>query len=135
MNLSTLLRQTRLRLTAAGIESPDLDARLIVEHFSGTTRNDAIVDPRKEIAPEVEGTIEAAVSRRLAGEPVHRILGYREFYGLKFHLSAGTLEPRADTETLVDAVLPHLREMVNAKRPVPRAGPRHRHRRHCVGAA
>ena len=112
MNLSALLRHARARLTDGGIQTPDLDARLIVEHFSGTTRNDAIVDPEKEIAPEVEFTIDAAVSRRLAGEPVHRILGYREFYGLKLGLSAGTLEPRPDTETLVDAVLPHLREMV-----------------------
>src|SRR5690606_12131695 len=49
--------------------------------------------------------------RRAAGEPVHRILGFREFYGLKLFLSPATLEPRPDTETLVDAVLPFLRRM------------------------
>ena len=52
--------------------------------------------------------IEDALARRLAGEPVHRILGFREFYGLKLALSAETLEPRPDTETLIDAVLPFL---------------------------
>ena len=46
----------------------------------------------------------------MAGEPVHRILGFREFYGLKLFLSPETLEPRPDTETLVDAVLPFLRQ-------------------------
>jgi release factor glutamine methyltransferase len=50
------------------------------------------------------------VARRAAGEPVHRILGFREFYGLKLFLSPETLEPRPDTETLVDAVLPFLRQ-------------------------
>ena len=52
----------------------------------------------------------SAVARRVAGEPVHRILGFREFYGLRLFLSPETLEPRPDTETLVDAVLPFLRQ-------------------------
>lgn len=47
-----------------------------------------------------------ATRERLAGKPVYRILGWREFYGLKFELSNETLEPRPDTETLVDAILP-----------------------------
>jgi release factor glutamine methyltransferase len=55
--------------------------------------------------------IEAAVERRLAHEPVHRILGEREFYGLPLSLSAETLEPRPDTEILVDTMLPYLRNL------------------------
>ncbi|TIT64389.1 MAG: peptide chain release factor N(5)-glutamine methyltransferase, partial [Mesorhizobium sp.] len=50
--------------------------------------------------------IDAALRRRVAGEPVHRILGFREFYGLRLWLSPETLEPRPDTETLVEAILP-----------------------------
>ena len=50
------------------------------------------------------------MKRRISGEPVHRILGFREFYGLRLALSAETLEPRPDTETLVEAVLPFVRE-------------------------
>ena len=52
--------------------------------------------------------------RRLAREPVYRILGRRDFYGLDLVLSEGTLEPRPDTEILVDAILPHLRALVAA---------------------
>jgi len=52
------------------------------------------------------------VAERVAGKPVHRILGYREFYGLRLRLSPDTLEPRPDTETLVDMVLPCAREML-----------------------
>jgi release factor glutamine methyltransferase len=54
-----------------------------------------------------------AIERRLAHEPVHRILGEREFYGLPLSLSAETLEPRPDTEILVDTMLPYLRDLAN----------------------
>lgn len=86
-----------------------LDARLIVEHYSGTTRTQAIADPQRSVDAAAIAAIDAALKRRAAGEPVHRILGYREFYGLRLSLSPETLEPRADTETLVEAVLPFVK--------------------------
>lgn len=99
-------------MASADIDTPDLDARLLVEHFTGTSRGDAISSPGREIEPDTLAAVEAAIARRLAGEPVHRILGHREFYGLKLRLLAGTLEPRPDTETLVDAALPHVQAFV-----------------------
>lgn len=45
------------------------------------------------------------IARRKAGEPVHRILGWREFWGMKFYLSPGTLEPRPDSETMIEVLL------------------------------
>jgi release factor glutamine methyltransferase len=57
-----------------------------------------------------------ALRRRIAHEPVHRILGRREFYGLDLRLSPETLEPRPDTETLVDLCLPFVRERAAAGR-------------------
>jgi len=104
--LGLLLRDARARLAAAAIDDPALDARLIVEHFSGTTRTQAIADPQRRIDASTIAAIDAALQRRAGGEPVHRILGYREFYGLRLSLSPETLEPRPDTETLVEAVLP-----------------------------
>ncbi|WP_296738356.1 peptide chain release factor N(5)-glutamine methyltransferase [Mesorhizobium sp.] len=104
--LGPLLRAARERLAAAGVADPALDARLIVEHFSGTTRTHAIAEPGQTIGPSALLAVEAALRRRVAGEPVHRILGFREFYGLRLSLSPETLEPRPDTETLVDAILP-----------------------------
>lgn len=108
--LADLLRAARRSLADAGIDTPDLDARLIVEHFSGTTRITAVSSPEHGVAGESVAMIEAALARRAAGEPVHRILGFREFYGLRLALSPDTLEPRPDTETLVDALLPLLLE-------------------------
>ena len=94
------------------LDDPALEARLIVEHFTGTERADAVRTPEQPVAPDVAATIDRAIERRLAGEPVHRIFGYRDFYGLRLALSPETLEPRPDTETLVDAILPFLREVV-----------------------
>ena len=107
--LGPLLKAARERLAAAGIDDPALDSRLIVEHFSGTTRTQAIAEPAQKVGSAALSAIETALRRRVAGEPVHRILGYREFYGLRLSLSPETLEPRPDTETLVDAIVPFAR--------------------------
>lgn len=105
VELGETMRRARRRLEEAGIDSAEIDARLIVEHVTGTTRLDLIARPDQLVAgPHVEA-IEAALVRRAGREPVHRILGTREFYGLPMRLSAETLEPRPDTEVLVDAVL------------------------------
>lgn len=110
--LASLLRRVRAQLAQAGLDSPHLDARLIVEHFTRTSRSDAILRPEQSIADEAVTQIDAAIARRITGEPVHRILGFREFYGLKLKLSVETLEPRPDTEILVDTMLPFIRERV-----------------------
>lgn len=108
--LSALLRETRARLAEAGIDSAAIDARLLVEHFTETAPFDLVSRPDAEIETEAIAFLDSAIARRLAGEPVYRILGYREFYGLKLKLSKDTLEPRPDTETLVDAVLPFVKQ-------------------------
>jgi release factor glutamine methyltransferase len=109
LKLASLLAESRASLKQAGRPEADLDARLLVEHFSRTTRADAISRPDMMLDRATVSSVRAAISSRAAGEPVHRIIGFREFYGLKLYLSAETLEPRPDTETLVDAVLPVLR--------------------------
>ncbi len=105
--LDELLRRSRARLAAAGVENAALDSRLLVEHFSGTDRLQALVSPRHPVSPTSAAAIDGALERRAAGEPVHRIIGLRAFYGLDLELSPETLEPRPDTETLVDLVLAH----------------------------
>ena len=87
--------------------------QLLVEWASGLSRLAAIADPDRTVTLEVSVRIDEAVGRRVAGEPVHRIIGAREFYGLSFRLSPETLEPRPDTETLVDIALPFLRERMD----------------------
>ena len=107
--LGPLLKAARERLAAAAVADPALDARLIVEHFSGTSRTQAIANPEQAVDAGMVAAVDAALQRRAAGEPVHRILGFREFYGLRLSLSPETLEPRPDTETLVEAILPFVK--------------------------
>lgn len=100
---------------AARLETADLDARILtagiaeVEPHRLATAGDAL------LADEVRTRLVEALQSRLDGMPVHRILGARNFYGLAFKLSEATLEPRPDTETLIDAVLPRVRQTVETK--------------------
>lgn len=88
-----------------GIEAPELDARLLVCAACGVSHAAFIAGPDRPVGPDEETLITQHRERRLAGEPVSRILGEREFRGLSFALSPDTLDPRPDTETLVAAVL------------------------------
>ncbi|MBR2690219.1 MAG: peptide chain release factor N(5)-glutamine methyltransferase [Aquamicrobium sp.] len=113
--LAELLLSARRRLAEAGIEGAMFDARLLVEDLTGTTRTEVITDPGRVIDTDTLSAVDIALARRISGEPVHRILGYREFHGLRLGLSPETLEPRPDTETLVEAVLPLLAEIGERK--------------------
>ena len=107
--LAELHAHARAALEEAGIAEASLDARLLTEQATGTTRKELVLTPTMNFAEEVRGRLAEMLARRAAGEPVHRIIGWREFYGLPLSLSPETLEPRPDTEALVDLVLPSVR--------------------------
>lgn len=100
-----LLAEARATLRAAGIDTADLDARLLVASLLGLTATRLIVDGDRAVGEGEAERVAAAVSRRAAGEPVGRILGEREFWGISFRLNEATLEPRPDSETIVEAAL------------------------------
>lgn len=113
--LGALLKAVRQQLKKAAVEDPGLEARLFVEHFTGATRTQTIAAPETTIDEGQANAVLSAVAQRAEGKPVHRILGHREFYGLQLLLSPETLEPRPDTETLVELALPEVRRMAEAK--------------------
>ncbi|OYW43288.1 MAG: protein-(glutamine-N5) methyltransferase, release factor-specific [Azorhizobium sp. 12-66-6] len=98
-------RALAARLRAAGIESADLDARLLLADALQVAPADLLLDGDVPVDAPALAAVEARVDRRLAGEPVARILGEKEFWSLPFRLSDETLVPRPDTETLVEAAL------------------------------
>ena len=100
---ASLQSLTRL-FAAAGLETPELAARWLVIGVLGISEIDLINWPNRHLG-EQAAVLQAAANRRLAGEPVSRILGNAEFYGREFLLSPATLDPRPDTETLIDVVL------------------------------
>jgi release factor glutamine methyltransferase len=103
-------REVARRLAAASDDSAELDARLLVGHVLALDLTGMISAANRAVTADQLARIEAIARRRLAGEPVARILGYREFWGLKLALSPATLVPRPDTETVVELALEMLRE-------------------------
>jgi len=91
------------RLCGAGIETPELEARLILEKRAGVSWGDIIAQPDSAVAPI--DLIEKDVQARIGGMPLSRLYGVREFWGLDFMLSPDTLDPRPDSETLIEAVI------------------------------
>lgn len=114
-SVANALAAARKRLQAAGIADPLLDARLLIAEVVGFSLTDFVMKPDRVVTPEESARIAAMIERRANGEPVHRILGHREFHGLDLLLSKETLEPRPDTEVLVDTLLPALKKVVSAK--------------------
>jgi release factor glutamine methyltransferase len=110
-----LVAEIRKRLESAGVADPLIDARLLIGEVIGFSLTDFVLNGTRSVTDDEAAQIETMVARREKGEPVHRILGHREFYGLDLLLSPGTLEPRPDTEVLVDALLPQLRRIIAHK--------------------
>ena len=92
-------------LREARIAAPELDARLLLCHAAGLTHEAYVAGINDALAPDAAARFGAYVARRLAGEPVSRIVGIREFYGRPFRIDASTLDPRPDTETLIESAL------------------------------
>ncbi len=111
----------RRNLTAcfasAAIDSPELDARLLVGAVLGLDLTGIVTAANRLLTPDQSIRLEKFARRRVAGEPVARILSIKEFWGLPLKLSAETLVPRPDTETLVELALELLRANAAPNRP------------------
>ncbi len=103
--LGDLQRSGRARLMAAGVDSAALDAALLLCAATGERRETVMAYPERPVESRVVDVFRAMIDRRAAREPVSRILGRREFWGLDFAVAAPVLDPRPDTETLVRAAL------------------------------
>ena len=103
--LGDAVRSVQRALTAAGVEDAGRDARLLVAAAAGVDTAAIIARPERRLTADEQARLEATASRRCAREPVSRILGEREFYGRRFALSPATLDPRPDSETLIEAAL------------------------------
>ncbi|MGY4475566.1 peptide chain release factor N(5)-glutamine methyltransferase [Bradyrhizobium sp. USDA 3364] len=102
-------RTLAARLKATGSEAAELDARLLVGAVLGLDLTGMVTGARRTLTKDEADRVEVLARRRLAGEPVARILGIKEFWGLPLQLSAATLVPRPDTETVVERALELLR--------------------------
>ncbi|MFQ6016943.1 MAG: peptide chain release factor N(5)-glutamine methyltransferase [Kiloniellaceae bacterium] len=108
--LAAVLDAATARLSAAGIEGARRDARLLLAAALGAGPELVIGRPERPLEAAELGRVEALIARRARREPVSRILGRREFWSLSFKITADTLDPRPDSETLVQAVLDRTRD-------------------------
>ena len=115
--VETARRSLTARFKSGGIDSPELDARILVGAALGLDLSGMIAAATRPVTAAEAARLEDFAGRRLKGEPVARILGSREFWGLPLQLSAATLVPRPDTETVVALALQMLRARPDADRP------------------
>jgi release factor glutamine methyltransferase len=116
--VETARRALGARFESAAIESPELDARMLVGRVLDLDLTGLIASGQRRITEDESARLEDFARRRLAGEPVARIVGEREFWGLPLRLSPATLVPRPDTETVVELALELLRADGATARPL-----------------
>lgn len=102
-----IFREIVEKLKGAGIESAALDARLLIKHVTRMSDADLIVNPNPELTAPQEARLKDMISLRLKGKPVSKIIGEKEFYGRIFAVNEHVLDPRPDSEVLIDTVLRH----------------------------
>jgi release factor glutamine methyltransferase len=111
-------RALTLQFKSAEIDSAELDARLLTGHVLGLDLTGMITAAQRRLTQDESARLEDFARRRLAGEPVARIVGEKEFWGLPLQLAPATLVPRPDTETVVELALELLRAGGSLDRPL-----------------
>lgn len=105
LSLSQAVQLGRSFLPAGPYDSPGLDALILLCHSLSISKEQYYARMQDPLPEGRYGAYVQALERRISGEPVAYILGYKEFYGLEFQVDPGVLIPRPDTEILVDWVL------------------------------
>lgn len=103
--LVSLWTGVRRRLEAAGVDTPVLDARLLLETGAGVARLDIVTDPRRPMTAEQIAGVDALARRREAREPVSHILGRKPFWTFELAVTPDVLTPRPETEMVVEQAL------------------------------
>ena len=107
-DLRTLLGNAALRLSVAGVDSPRLDARLLLAHAMNTRPDDLVGNI--DVSTDALALFETFLARRILREPVAYIVGKREFWSLEFDVGPDALIPRPETETLIEQVVHSFRD-------------------------
>jgi release factor glutamine methyltransferase len=112
----SLLRDTAVALSAAGIDNVRFEARLLLGRASGLSIEQMVSRGRDEAPATVAIELRALTARRVRREPMAYILGEREFWGLPFKVSPAVLVPRPDSETVIEAAVTLIPDRARALR-------------------
>ena len=111
VDLENVLRMAISELTNAGVEGAIIDSRILASAAFDLSREEILREPDATLKISDIALFKEMLNRRCAREPVSRILGMREFRGLEFKVAPSTLDPRPDSETIVEAVFDIASEM------------------------
>lgn len=114
MDLNALYLQIKGKLSNISSSQAGFEAENLLYEVLALQKTDFITQKTLQVPKKERETIFSYVERRLNGEPLYRILGKREFWGLEFKVTPDTLDPRPDTETLVEAVLAYVNTRTTA---------------------
>lgn len=107
MILQTLLTQATRQLREAGIEGAQRDARVLIAHAVGIPADRVTLEAQMDVSEGQVDVFKGLCVRRIAREPVSKIVGNRQFWGREFKVTPDVLDPRPETETLIAAALAH----------------------------
>ena len=105
INASAFLKPSAEKLMTAGIDNPWRESRLLLAHVVGQSYEAIFSDPQLTLTDEQVQHFSNVCERRVKREPLSKIIGQREFWGLEFKITKDTLDPRPDSETLIEAVI------------------------------
>lgn len=105
MKISDLLAQATNHLEKSGVTSSKLDSLILLTHALSVSKEEVIFNPNREIAAEKEQEFFALIARRANREPVSQIIERREFFGHDFFVNSNVLDPRPDSESVIELVL------------------------------
>ena len=105
MKVKQLLSDVTLKLSISEIDNAARDARILVAHALGIPKSQLALNTNENVPEETRSSLEKLISRRINREPIAKILGKRQFWGRTFFINEDVLDPRGDTETLIDYVI------------------------------
>ena len=104
MKIRQLLSDVTLKLSISEIDNAARDARILVAHALGIPISQLSLNTNENVPEDISAALEKLISRRINREPIAKILGKRQFWGRTFFISEDVLDPRGDTETLINYV-------------------------------
>tara|TARA_B100001057_G_scaffold306525_1_gene306658 strand:+ start:24 stop:854 length:831 start_codon:yes stop_codon:yes gene_type:complete len=105
VKLKKVLADTANKLSESGIEGAARDARILTAYAVQIPISELSLKINEQVSGEITSKLEKLILRRIHREPISKILGRREFWGRAFSINENVLDPRGDTETLIDFVI------------------------------
>jgi len=105
MKISEILAQAKDQLEKSGVSNSKLDSLILLTHALLVSKEHVIFNPDLELSQDQKKSFLSLVERRSAREPIAHIIGKREFYGRDFFVTKDVLDPRPDSESLIELVL------------------------------